>query len=163
METKTGIWRGGIPYALDVTRLTEKYPEIPEGLVIKHEELESLLGCKRATQRYYGVVNSWMSKQKNTNGIIMVWVPSIGVKVLDPAGVLEHAETRTRQKSGQLRKAIKTFAWVDRSRLDDVGQKRLDHQVIIAAKIAQAATDGTREMAVELSPIKAMPKRAITS
>ena len=157
----SNIFRGGIPYGPDIKRLTEYFPvpDLKEGLVIKHEELEAILEAPRHSSRYYGVVNAWISKMKGENAIILTWQPSIGLKVLNPAEVLEHAETRTKQKSNQLRKATKWFGWVDRNRLDETGKRRLDHQVIIAAKLAQQTRDAQKDLAIELAPIKSMPKR----
>lgn len=155
------IFRGGIPYGPDLRRLAECFPvpNLAEGLVIKHEDLEAILEVDRHGTRYRGVVNSWIGKLRAENGIILTWQPSIGIKVLDPAGVLEHAETRTRQKVRQLQRTVKLFGWVDRSRLDDTGKRRLDHEMISAAKMAQHAKDAEKEMAIELAPIKSMPKR----
>jgi hypothetical protein len=159
------IFRGGTPYALDVERLLKSYPtsELTEGRIVKHEELEAVLEISRYTSagRYYGVINSWRTKEKSANSIIINWVPGTGLKVLDPSGVLEHAEVRTRQKSRQLCRATGIFRWVDRNRLDDIGQRRLDHQLIVSAKLAHAASIAQREMAIELAPVGVLPKRAI--
>jgi hypothetical protein len=95
---------------------------------------------------------------KNSNSIVLEWQPGSGVKVLNPAEILESAETRLKQKIGQTGRAIKRFAWVDRSRLDTVGQQRLDHQVRVAAKLKEALGTGKKELAVELSPVQSLPK-----
>jgi hypothetical protein len=154
---------GGMPYGMDVKRLDEAFPisELTEGRVIEHDALSALLGEKRGTSRYYGVINAWLKRTLNANGIYIAWQPGDGLKVLDPAGVLNRAETLTRQKMKQTGRAIKTFAWVDRSRLDEVGQKRLDHQVRVAQAIKAALDERRREFAVELAPVLSLPKRRI--
>ena len=154
------VFNGGLPYGPDVNRLKETFPvaKLAEGTILTHEELEAVVRQKRGTQRYYGVVNSWMKQQKNDNGIFMVWEASTGVKVLDPAGVLHCAETRTRQKIKQTGKAIRTFGWVDRSRLDETGQKRLDHQMRVASVIKQSIESAKKELAIDLAPVKSLPK-----
>ncbi len=40
-----------------------------------------------------------------------------------------------------------------------IGQKRLDHQLQIAAKLANAVSEARHGFAIELAPIKSMPKR----
>jgi hypothetical protein len=154
-------FRGGIPYGLDFTKLSEAFPvpELTEGRVITHAELEAVINVKRTSSRYYGVINAWVAKQKSSNGIILVWQVSVGLKVLNPAEVMEFAETRTKQKVRQLGKAIRIFGWVDRKRLDSVGQKRLDHQLMVTAKLSQLAGESQKELATELAPIKSLPKR----
>lgn len=162
-NNNTSIFRGGLPYAPDVLRLEEEIPlaRLSEGTVIGHDAFERALGYKRGTQRYYSVVNAWMAKNRNAHGLNMAWEPTKGVRVLNPAELLSVAEARTRQKMTQTSRAIRLFGWVDRGRLDDTGKKRLDHQLRVASVLKQAIQEGRREMAVELAPIKCLPKRAI--
>jgi hypothetical protein len=157
-------FKGGIPYALDIARLNEAFPlsDLREGRVLTHAELELVIGIKRS-QRYYGVVKAWMARQKSSNGLVLSMQPSIGVKVLDPASVLDLAETRTRQKLGQTGKALRIFDWVERARLNDIGQKRLDHNLQVRAKMRFAIETARKDLAIELAPVQSMPKRALVS
>lgn len=161
--TATKLFTGGIPYGPDVKRIVEALPvpSLTEGTVITHEQLEEILGYKRGTSRYYGVINSWIGRQKNENSIFMRWEAATGIKVLDPAGLLNHGETKTRQKATQILRALNIFAWVDRNRLDANGQRRLDHQILVATKLRDAATSAKKELAVEIAPIKSLPKRQL--
>lgn len=154
------VFRGGVPYIVDVRRLIEAFPvpSLTEGRVIKHEELEAVANSRKATQRYYGVVNSWIKQMKHENGIFIIWEAAIGIKVLAPAEILLFAETRTRQKIRQTGQAIRTVDWVDRSRLDTVGQQRHDHFRRHATMLADSLAATRRELAVNLSPIASLPK-----
>lgn len=156
----SNVFPGGIPYAVDVNRLKAAFPvnSLNEGLIIKHVQLEATIDAKSGTRRYYSVINSWLSEMKNSNAIFMTWEHGVGIKVLNPSGILYHGESRVKQKSSQIQKAVKIFAWVSRARLDEVGQQRLDHQVRVASAIAAAARSGTKEMAIELAPVKSLPK-----
>jgi hypothetical protein len=151
---------GGVPYAVDVNKLKETYPvpKLIEGLLISHDELEKVVNAKAQSGRYYGVVNSWISQIKNSNGIIIEWEPSKGVRVLNPAEVLESTEKRVSRKIGQTGRAIKGFAWVDRNRLDDVGQRRLDHQVQVASKLKTVLAAHKKESAIDIAPVQSLPK-----
>jgi len=159
----SNVFSGGVPYAVDVKRLREAWPidRLEEGVLVPHEELEAVLNLERGTQRYYGVINSWMGKIRTETGIYMVWTPGDGVRVLAPAGILSHAETRTRQKIKQTGRAIRTFAWVQRDRLDEVGQARLDHQQRVAAALKMAIDATRQQLAVELAPARSLPKRSL--
>ena len=154
------LFRGGIPYAVGSRRLAEAFPvpSLVEGLVIKHEQLEELINAPKGTSRFYALVNHWIRQMKNANGIFIVWEPTIGIKVLDPAGILSHAETRTRQKLRQTGRAIKIYAFVDRNRLDAIGQQRLDHEARVASVLGDALRAAKKEMAISLAPIKSLPK-----
>lgn len=151
---------GSVPYVVDVNRLKEEFPvtKLTEGTIIAHDAIGPIVNAKKGSQRYYGVVNSWIAQMRNTNGIFMVWQPGDGVKVLAPGEILDCAETRTRQKIRQTGKAIRTFGWVDRKRLDENGQTRLDHQLRVAEAIKKSLDSARREMAIELSPVKSLPK-----
>ena len=154
---------GGVPYALHVKRLEEDYPvnTLEEGRVITHQELEICTELEKQTIRYYGVINSWMRRIRDTTGVFMVWDMGVGVRVLAPAEVLEYSESRTKQKLRQTGKAIRNYAYVDRKRLDSTGQARLDHMTRLNAYLKSALDKTRRDMAVELAPIQSLPKRRI--
>lgn len=154
------VFKGGLPYGPDVRLLSEEFPvaELKEGLIIPHERIEKAVRQKRGTSRYYGVVNSWIHKQKDEQGIFIVWEQQQGLRVLDPASLLAHAERKTREKVTGLVRAVRIFGWVDRNRLDETGQRRLDHQARVASVIREAVESGKKQLAVELSPIKSLPK-----
>lgn len=154
------VFKGGMPYGPDVNRLKETFPvtELTEGRILLHDQLEPIVRQKKGSQRYYGIINSWISQQRNDNGVFMVWEQARGLKVLGPAEILNYAETRTRQKMKQTGRAIKTFGWVDRTRLDDVGQKRLDHQMRVANTIRDAIDSARKQLAIDLAPVRSLPK-----
>lgn len=153
-------FKGGIPYGVDVRRLCEAFPvpSLTEGREIPHHSLEEIVNVPKGHQRYYAVVNSWITQMRNSNGIFIVWRPTIGIKVLPPEGVLEHAETRTRQKIRLTKRAISTFAWVDSKRLDATGQKRLDHITRNLTVLKDQLVAAQKATAIDLAPIKSLPK-----
>lgn len=129
---------GGIPYALDAKRLEDAFPvtALAEGTEIKHEQLEKILDIKRGSQRYYGVVNSWIKRQKLSNGIHIVWIPGDGLRVLNPAEKLDHTDTNTERKIKGTVRAVAEYAWVDR---ETVGRN--------GAKAARSQNDGRSAVA----------------
>jgi hypothetical protein len=154
------VFRGGVPYAVDVKRLLEAFPVplLTEGLVIGHAQLQELIGAPKGGQRYYGVVNSWIAQMKSSNGIFIIWEPAIGLKVLGPAEILTFAETKTRQKIRQTGRAIGTLRWVDRGRLDAMGQRRFDHERRATGILLDALQAARKDLAVDLAPIASLPK-----
>jgi hypothetical protein len=153
-------FHGGVPYIVDVNRLKEAFPvpSLSEGRVIQHAELERIVNANKGEQRYYGVINSWLAQMKNSNGIFMIWEPSVGIKVLDPASILTHAENKTRQKIRQTGRAVNIYGWVDRTRLDMLGQQRFDHQRHKVSVLKDALHVAAKDLAVALAPIKSLPK-----
>jgi hypothetical protein len=158
MESK--VFRGGVPYAIDVRRLIEAFPapSLAEGRVIGHAQLEEISNSSKGSQRYYGVVNSWIAHMRNENGIFIIWEPATGIKILGPAEILTYTETKTRQKIKQTGRAIKMVNWVDRGRLDTIGQQRHDHFRRHTSMLMDSLAATRRELAVNLSPIASLPK-----
>jgi len=154
------IYKNGLPYGPEIRKLREAFPvaSLVEGKTIGHETLEEILEQKRGSPRYYGIVNSWIKRERNENGLYLVWEPARGVKVLNPAELLTHAEHTTRSKLRQTGRAVRMFGWVDRSRLDAVGQQRLDHQARVANAIRDSLESAKKELAIDLAPIKSLPK-----
>lgn len=157
------VFRGGVPYNIDVKRLTETFPipSLTEGRVINHAELEEVVRAARGSQRYYSVTNFWIRQMKAANGIFIAWKPGVGVEVLDPAGTLTYAETKTRQKFRQTEKAIGIFSYIDRARLNPLGQQRFDHDQRVLGVYKDATRVAKKDLAVALGPIQSLPKRKL--
>lgn len=153
-------FNGGVPYSVDTRRLTETFPvpSLVEGRVLTHAQLEEVVNAPRRSQRYYGVVNSWIAQMKTANGIYIIWKPSVGIEVLDPASLLTHAEVKTRQKIRQTGRAVNIYGWVDRGRLDSLGQQRFDHDKRVLAALNDAMSAAKKDLAVALAPIQSLPK-----
>src|SRR5215467_6274146 len=136
----SNVFRGGVPYAVDIKRLNDAFPLdlLTEGRVIEHSQLEAIVNAKKGTQRYYGIVNSWLVKNRRTYGVYIRWERPIGIKVLNPAEILDHGETQTRQKIRLTGKAMRITDYCDRSRLDAAGQQRLDHKNQVESRVADA-------------------------
>ncbi len=157
------IFLGGMPYGPEVKKLEEAFPVplLVEGKKILHEQLEGILDLKRGSKRYYPIVNSWIKRRKNENAIVIVWEPKHGIAVLGPGEIMHVAETRTIQKLKQTGRAVRLYQYVDRKRLDAIGQQRLDHQLRMAAAIAESAARSKRDLASELAPVKSLPRAPV--
>lgn len=151
-------WLAGVPYGPQVKRLKDAYPKPEEGLVLSHDELEELLNEERGSQRYYGVVNSWRSYLLKDLGIDSAWVQGEGLKILDPAERLKVGEDQFRHGLRKTKRAFKRTAIIPRDRLDEIGKQRFDHQMKVMARMSTAAIEAKRELAIELAPVKSLPK-----
>jgi hypothetical protein len=156
------IFRGGIPYGMDVNRLKEAFPvpTLVEGRVINHSELQEVLS-NPSTSRYYCVVNSWRREMKNMNAVHIVWESKIGLKILDPAQLYGHTKKGIKQKFRQVGRKLKALDWVDRKRLNPVGQQAFDHDIQVRSKVAAALESANKDLAVDLAPVKSLPKPKI--
>lgn len=151
---------GGIPYALDIKKLNETYPlpSLDLNRLISHEELAAVIGERVGSQRYYGVINAWKRLLRNEHAVHVLWEKKEGVRVVDQHRLHKHTRLHFIQKGKQTVRAANDFRWIDRSALAPEEQKVYDHDLISAAKVKAAASQEARSMALELAPIKCLPR-----
>ena len=157
-QEKAKQFFGGIPYGPQVNRLKDKFPKPEEEIVYTHGELEEIIREPIGTQRYYGVINSWRNYLLHDLGIDSAWCPGEGLKILNPEDRLKVGEDQFRQGLRKTRRAFKRTAIIPRERLDDIGRQRFDHQMKIMAKLSTAAVEAKRDLAIDLAPVKSLPK-----
>lgn len=148
----------GIPYGPDIRKLEEAYPSPEEDQVYTHTDLENLLKITQKTPRYYGVVNSWRRRLRTDRNIDSEWIHGVGLKILNPADRLKESERNVKQGIRHTGRAFRRLAIVPRERLDTMGQARYDHALAVASKLTQAGRDAGRELAIDLAPVKSLPK-----
>lgn len=154
----SNVYLGGIPYAPIVKRLEEKFPLPSEGQIITHEELEVITGETRQTGRYYAVCDAWIKKLLSQQNIHAIWEKGKGIKILPPAERLEECEQKFKQKIKQTGRVIRKTHMIPSERLDEIGQKRLDHVKKVQEFWRQAAMDTMRKISIELAPVRSLPK-----
>ena len=148
----------GIPYGPDVRKLEEAYPSPDEDSILRHGDLETLLKIQQKTQRYYGVINTWRRRLRTERNIDSEWVHGVGLKILSPADRLKESERNIKQGIRHTGRAFKRLAITPRERLDSVGQARYDHALQVASKLTTAGREAGRELAIDLAPVKSLPK-----
>lgn len=148
----------GIPYGPDIRKLEETFPNPQEDQVIKSEELEKIIRVPQKTGRFYGVINAWRRRLRNERNIDSEWVQGVGVKILNPADRLKVSEGNIKQGIRRTGRAFKRLGIVPRERLDAVGQQRYDHALQVASKLIIAGRDAKKELAIDLAPVKSLPK-----
>ena len=155
---KVQIWKGGLPYGPQVQRLRDSFPNPEEEKLFSHNEFEALLGEVRGSQRYYGIINSWRKYLINTLGIDSDWNPGEGLLILPPAKRLECGERDTKRGIRRVKRGIRRTAATPRDRLDEIGKARYDHAAMAYAKMIPALDEGRKALAVDIAPVKSLPK-----
>lgn len=148
----------GIPYGPDIRKLEEAYPNPEEDQIIKSGDFETIIRVPQKTSRFYGVINAWRRRLRAERNIDSEWVQGVGVKILNPADRLKVSEGNIKHGIRKTSRAYRRLAITPRERLDGVGQQRYDHQMQVAAKLVQAGRDANKELAIDLAPVKSLPK-----
>lgn len=73
-----------IPTAPDVEKLIQAFKVPTAGTIIKHSEIEAVIGCKWKTGRYYSITQEWREKIQADHNTILGPIPAIGFKSLEP-------------------------------------------------------------------------------
>lgn len=151
----------GRPYGPDLDRLDEAFPSPKEGDIIQSQEIAEVIGEDRSSNRYKGVVTAWRKRLRRERNIDTDAVVGVGIKVLPPADRLRCSERDyTRGVRQQLRSEARLMS-VPRERLDEKGQHRYDHARSVLAKTRDAVLSARRELAVDIAPVKSLPKRQV--
>lgn len=156
--SKLPVVVAGIPYGPDVRKLEEAYPSPTEDQIITHDEFEKTIRVEQKTPRFYGVINAWRRRLRNERNIDSEWIQGVGVKILNPADRLKVSEGNIKHGICKTSRAFRRLAITPRERLDAVGQQRYDHQLAVAAKLVTAGRDAKRDLAIDLAPVKSLPK-----
>jgi hypothetical protein len=156
--TKPAQLVSGIPYGPDVRKLEEAFPNPEEDQLIKSEEFEKIIRVEQKTSRFYGVINAWRRRLRADRNIDSEWIHGIGVKILNPADRLKVSEVNIKQGIRKTGRAFRRLAITPRERLDTVGQQRYDHQLQVGARLTQAGRDAQKELAIDLAPVRSLPK-----
>ena len=158
MEAKLPQVVNGIPYGPDVRKLEEAYPSPEEDQIISHGELEKTLVIPQKTARFYAVINKWRKRLRTDRNIDSEWIQSVGVKILNPADRLKVSEGNVKQGIRHTGRAFRRLGIVPRERLDTIGQARYDHAIQVASKLTVAGREAKKELAIDLAPVKSLPK-----
>ncbi len=148
----------GIPYGPDVRKLEEAYPNPQEDQVLTSDELEKVIRTPQKTGRYYSVINTWRKRLRTERNIDSEWIQGVGVKILSPADRLKVSESNVKQGIRKTGRAFRRLAIVPRDRLDSIGQQRYDHALQVASKLTIAGREAKKELAIDLAPVKSLPK-----
>lgn len=148
----------GIPYGPDIRKLEESFPNPQEDQVITSDDFEKIIRVEQKTGRFYGVINAWRRRMRAERNIDSEWVQGVGVKILNPADRLKVSEGDIKHGIRKTGRAYRRLAVTPRERLDTVGQQRYDHQLQVASKLIIAGREAKKELAIDLAPIKSLPK-----
>lgn len=158
MDSKLPTVVNGLPYGPDVRKLDEAFPSPDEDQIIRSAEFEKIINTPAKTGRFYAVINTWRRRLRTERNIDSEWLQGVGVKILSPADRLKVSESDVKRGIRKTGRAFKRLAVTPRDRLDAVGQQRYDHALQVASKLTAAGRDAKRELAIDLAPVKSLPK-----
>ena len=153
------LFKGGLPYAPDVRRLKEAFPEPEEGELIPREAIEAVLGLDWDSGRCRNIVEAWKKDMLKTENIHIGAVPGFGVKRLSATERMQ--EGKKYIKSG-IKKADRGFIFIvvtPRKELSGKALEEYDHALIATAKMNGYHRHLKRDLCLSLpSKPEALPR-----
>jgi hypothetical protein len=151
------VWKRGLSYEPDVKAIEEAFPKLEEGMILPRDQLANLIHTEINSERFYSVTLSYRKKIYHQTGVILNWVPN-GLLVLNPGEHFQFGEKRLRQDIRRTGRTIGIIHNVKRDRLDEITQKRYDHQIHVTQVLSATLLDTRRQMKIDLAPVKSLPK-----
>jgi hypothetical protein len=135
------VFFGGVPTEPDVEKLRKEWPEeeLEPGDIIPYDEVCSIIGVKFRQSRFRTVTNAWRKMVEEETNIIIGTEPSVGFRVLSESEKAKLSGSKLRASTRAAKRSYIVAARVDRCKLEEEEQKKLDHYVGVSAKIILAA------------------------
>lgn len=109
----------GVPTAVDVRILEEKFGVPTESDVITYEDIESVLKIKRDVYRFKTVLLAWHKKLLNEQNIFIITVRNIGVKAATPDERIEWSSKAHKRAKKLIFRGVNIATTTDAKRLSD--------------------------------------------
>lgn len=136
---------GGLPTGPDVKKLEEAFGT-PEPGLIKHEEIEAVIGERRGTSRYRTVVNAWRKQLFNTSNVEARAEPGLGILFMTAKERSENGVRGIRHAARHVVRVVNRVRAVPVDELDEVTRRKHDHLLRQGALLGEAAVKTTTDL-----------------
>lgn len=128
------LFRGGIPIAPDVAKLTARYQTPAENALIAYDEIATLIGAAYGTGRFRGVVTAWrkMLDKPPYCRRLVAQSDQRAYRVLDGDGHVKHADRKIDLNIRGIKRQARSMINVEPSRLSSDGKLHRDHALLKA-------------------------------
>ena len=136
MEAK--LYRGAIPTEEDIKKLREAFPddELTPGAKIAYSEIVKVLGVGSRSCRFRTCTTRWRKRLEEESGVILVAIKGIGFKITTDTDRLDLSTSKAKMALRAAHRSKEVGKTIDRQKLTEDEQKRLDVTLRFAAAIA---------------------------
>jgi hypothetical protein len=129
------LFFGGMSTDTELGKLMDIFSEAVPGTLITHDEIESAIGVRRDSNRYWTVLTRWKRAMFSKCNLEVASRKGEGYVVMTPAERVQKASDDTRKINNEVRRVHYRFAAIPRSGLSDQDIRRADHSQIALAKL----------------------------
>lgn len=146
----------------DVDLLLGRFRDlIPDGRVIAHEEIESLLKMNRRQSRYKTVTDRWRKTLLEEQRVFLDGRAALGAgfKALTPDDMVRYGNNRVRAVGRVLKKAIRVASLPDPSELSSTQLRTYQARLMVAAEqILQKHHHVLVDLSKAIQPARQLPR-----
>jgi hypothetical protein len=146
----------------DVELLLGRFRDIlQDGRLIRHDEIEAVLGIRRTVSRYKTVTNKWRRILMEEQRVFLDGRSALGegFKSLTPDDMIRYTNRRVRQMGHMLRKALQVASLPHPSELKNSEARVFQARLLVACEqIVQAHKHVLVDLAKAMKPPRALPR-----
>jgi len=148
----------------DVDLLLGRFRDlVPDGRVVAHEEIESLLKIGRKQSRYQTVTTKWRRVLLQEQRVFLDGRSALGrgFVSLTPDDMIRYSNKRVRQVGRMIRKAIQVASLPEPSELKNSEMRNYQARLLLACEqVAQAHRHVLVDLTKALQPARQLPRGA---
>lgn len=129
----------GVPTDPDVRKLMEHYGIPTPGTIIRHDEIETVIGSPWRSNRYRGVVEAWRRRLYRTLNVDTGAETGIGIKVLNNSDRIEASKGHLKRGTIQYRLGAQRVSTVNRLELSPIEKIQADRVQEVSTRMYMAA------------------------
>lgn len=144
MTDKCRPYFGGIPMEPQVRKLLDTFGS-PEPGIIRHDQIETVIGENRRSSRYQSIVVAWRKRMFKEQNIDSDAVRGVGVKILTESERVDVSGKDFGRASKRVVRSHHRISVVQNEKLDEKTKYKADHLRRITAMSAGALAASVRE------------------
>ncbi len=151
MDKQSSI-KGGLPYAPDIQLLMDALPpeQMKAGSLIPHTQLLKILNMDSRNHRYDSLLNSWRGQLQKNHGVVVVWQPRLGMRVLTDYGKVGQSASYFGSGVRKIKKADKVLRAVKPSNLSEPQRDVYTHRRRVTTAVAEVLKAASKDLRVQL-------------
>ena len=133
----TNVFRGGVPVAPDVRKLTDHFQTPAEGSMIPYDDIARIIGAAYGTNRFRSVVMAWRRDLEKPPAVrrLVAQSDQRAYRVLDGDGHVTHANRKIDLNIRGVKRQARSLLNIEPSRLSSEGKTMRDHGLLKAGTV----------------------------
>lgn len=157
------VFFGGLPTAIDVKKLEDRFGVPEEGTLIRHADIEACIGVKWRTPRYTTVLNAWRKKLESPHNLHTAVEPGEGLKILTADEAVDVRRVDWRKNVRGVKRTAMETKRIDPSKIVDPERLKMrDKLEEVSSRVFMYAAQESKALKPP-TPQPALPRRTLAA